>query len=309
MNDGDVIVIPDKVDVSDPNSAWFYFNEVTSGKAMIATGGSGAAALVPINPFYLAVRTSGQSAEGKVIRNNADLIFDKNFFYVNVNLDPPGGAHKTAEVSFISGSENKVHFSDGTNDNISNKLSFNGDEFYLSSDLEGKPVVNLEVFDKNQTFTGAITAEAFYLTPGSGGEVSKSGDDLYISSRDGQVVIDDQLLVTDKVEAEAFYISGIGEVNSLFQNIQVITSAVDLDEVGSKGSEFVDVSVPNVPLGTHVVSWAATTDATSMDDLIVQVMVVATDTVRVIMQNPTSGAINPAEITFEFLLATITAPT
>ena len=214
MNDHDVVVIPDKIDVSDINSAWFYFNTVTSGKVMIATGGSGAAALIPINPFYLAVRTSGQSADEKVMRDNVDLIFDKNFFYVNVNLDPPGGSHKRAEVSFISGSDTTIMVSDGSNNYTTDTVNFNSDEFYLTSNLTGKPVVNLEVFDKSQTFGGTVTAEAFYLAPGSGGELSKSGNDVLIKSFNGQVVIDDELLVTNKIVAEAFYTPDGGDLAS-----------------------------------------------------------------------------------------------
>jgi hypothetical protein len=251
MNDQDVIVIPDKVDVSDRNVAWFYFNVVTSGKALIATGGTGAVDLLP-----------------------ALGVTDGDNVYTHVDT-----------------------------------LNFSDTDFYLSSNLAGSPVVNLEVFDKSQTFDGTVTADAFYLTPGSGGEMSKSGNDLLIKSRDGQVVIDDQLLVTDKVTAEAFYIPNVGEVNSLFQNIRVITTAVNLPSISSNGSEFIDTAVANTPLGTHVVSFAATTDATTIDDLVVQVMVVAADTVRITMINPTAGAINPDEITFEIVLATITAPT
>ena len=189
MNDHDVVIIPDKIDVSNPNSAFFYFHEVTSGKVIIATGGTGAAALVPINPFYLAVRTDGQSADGKVMRDNVDLLFDKNFFYVNVNLDLPGGAHKRASVSFIPGSDSVINFKDGSVTHVSDTLNFNSEEFYLSTDLAGKPVVNLEIFDKDQTFTGTVTADAFYLTPGSGGELSKSGNDVRLASSDGDVLI------------------------------------------------------------------------------------------------------------------------
>jgi hypothetical protein len=56
-----------------------------------------------------------------------------------------------------------------------------------------------------------VTAEAFYLTAG---EMSQSGDDLYLRSSVGQVVIDDSLCVTDKVVAEAYYLKTGGEVSN-----------------------------------------------------------------------------------------------
>jgi hypothetical protein len=83
----------------------------------------------------------------------------------------------------------------------------------------------------------------------------------------------------------------------------VVSTDIDLPSVGSKDSASVDTTVEGVPLGTHVVSWAALTDATSIDDLMIQFMVVAEDTVRLTVQNPSAGAIDPDTITFQFALA------
>ena len=58
-------------------------------------------------------------------------------------------------------------------------------------------------------------------------------------------------------------------------------------------------------LGTHIITWAPVTTATSMDDLIVTWMIVATDTVRAVLHNPTGGAINADPIDFEFVLAEV----
>jgi len=102
--DGDKrVVTPDLADVSDPNIAYFYFHASVSGSVYIATGGIGAVSLVPRDPFYLIVRTENQPAAQHLMHPNADLIFDSNYFYVNVDLDnDTGGAHKKAFVSLHS---------------------------------------------------------------------------------------------------------------------------------------------------------------------------------------------------------------
>jgi len=99
--DGDKrVVIPDLADVSDPNTAYFYFHASVSGSVYIATGGIGAVSLVPRDPFYLVVRTDGQPSDRHLMHPNADLTFDSNYFYVQVMLDEAnGGAHKRAHVS------------------------------------------------------------------------------------------------------------------------------------------------------------------------------------------------------------------
>lgn len=102
--DGDKrVVIPDTADLSDPNTAYFYFHGPVSGSVLIATGGVGAVSLIPRDPFYLVMRTSQQPAATHLMHPNADVIFDANFFYVNVDLDEAhGGAHKTARISLIN---------------------------------------------------------------------------------------------------------------------------------------------------------------------------------------------------------------
>ncbi len=89
--------------------------------------------------------------------------------------------------------------------------------------------------------------------------------------------------------------------------IVVASVVVDLPSIPSNGSAFVDVTPATaVPLGTHIISWAPLTDATSIDDLMIQFLVVAANTVRITMQNPTPGPIDPASITFQFITATAT---
>jgi hypothetical protein len=291
MTDGDVIVIPDKVDVSNPNTAFFYFHEVTSGKALIATGGTGAVELRPVDPFYLAVRSSGQSAEGRVLRPNAELIFDKNHFYVDVNLDLPSGTRPRANVSFIPQSDVEITFKDTVSSFQSPELNFNRDDFYLTpSKTSGRPVVNAtgtsgggggvtdhgaltglndegdhpwaalvdgtrditghQRFDDSINVENTVTAEAFYLTPGSGGEFSKSGDDVRVGSTDGNVIVDPaetgslEVLAPGHFEGtvrsdehftgEAFYVSSGGELSASGNNLQLAASGSNEVVIPSK---------------------------------------------------------------------------
>lgn len=108
--DGDKrVIIPDLADVSDPNIAYFYFNEVTTGSVYIASGGVGATSLIPRDPFYLVARTDMQAAASRTMKSNAELVFDSHFFYVNVDLDAMGGgSRKSAFISFIPGTDVNV---------------------------------------------------------------------------------------------------------------------------------------------------------------------------------------------------------
>ena len=107
MDADDRVIIPDTVDVSDPNIAYFYFHDTVVGSVIIATGGLGAVELRPRDPFYLIVRTDTQDASTRRLRPNADLIFDHKYFYVETHEDlvcGPGsqpGAHPHAFVTIL----------------------------------------------------------------------------------------------------------------------------------------------------------------------------------------------------------------
>jgi hypothetical protein len=80
---------------------------------------------------------------------------------------------------------------------------------------------------------------------------------------------------------------------------------IDLPNVPSNGTVVEDVAHAGIALGTHIVSWAPVTTATSMDDLIITWTIVATDLIRIVLFNPTGGAINPDSIDFEFVVGTV----
>ena len=129
-------------------------------------------------------------------------------------------------------------------------------------------------------------------------EEAASTQELLIQQIEGYLARLRAGLCTDVTALEA-------EINEAYIRLFVIRATIDLPNVPSNGSVAVDTVVSGVPLGTHFVSWAPTSLATSLDDLIVTWMVVATDTIRTVLFNPTGGAINPDSIDFEFVLGVI----
>ena len=160
FDDQDKAIIPGEVDVSDPNTAYFYFDTSISGKVIIATGGLGAAELLPLDPFYLVVRQSDKSNVPR-FSDFADVVFDRDDFYVTYR-----SAQNQATVSLArspgsgGGSGSLSTVTDGTNTFTSvSELNFSGTDFYLSKDLSGNPVVNI----RNTSTAGA----AYVHTQGS----------------------------------------------------------------------------------------------------------------------------------------------
>ena len=88
-------------------------------------------------------------------------------------------------------------------------------------------------------------------------------------------------------------------LDTLYRNIQVYTITLDFPSVGSNQTQVIDqaVAVGAAPLGT-VVRLVPLTDASSFDDMIVEARVVTADSIRFIMNNPSSGAIDPASTDF-----------
>lgn len=83
----------------------------------------------------------------------------------------------------------------------------------------------------------------------------------------------------------------------------VVSTEIDIPSIASNSSFTTDITVEGIELGTHVVSWAPLTLATSLDDLLIQFLVVDTNTVRFTADNPSAGAVDPDPITFQFALA------
>lgn len=91
-------------------------------------------------------------------------------------------------------------------------------------------------------------------------------------------------------------------LDTCFRNIRAFEFDIDLPNVGSNSTVSQDVTTTeSFPLGTHVISWGVSSDATSMQDLVATFLFVNTDTMRVTLNNLTAGAIDPGNITFQFL--------
>ena len=85
--------------------------------------------------------------------------------------------------------------------------------------------------------------------------------------------------------------------------ILVRSAEIDIPSIGANGSFTTDLAVTGAPLGTHILSWAPLTLATSIDDLLIQFVVVDDDVVRFTADNPSPGAVDPDPITFQFITA------
>lgn len=88
--------------------------------------------------------------------------------------------------------------------------------------------------------------------------------------------------------------------DTVFRNLRVVEVTLDFPSIGSKNSAFIDVAttVGAAPLGTQILAFTPITVATSIDDLMIQAVVIATDTIRFTLQNPSAGAIDPDSIDF-----------
>jgi hypothetical protein len=203
MNDGDEIVIPDKVDVSDPNTTYFYFRGVFSGKALIATGGTGAADLRPRDPFYMIVRTQDVSRQDHRLDPSADLTFEKDDFYVRVDETKPNPRAFVKIRRWDSGSPLRVREVDGTPDvlPVNDIIVTNGT---LTDNTGGS--ITLDVGGGSSPRHNTVTARGFYVM--SGGEFSQKG----IVAPKGE--IEDDFVVGDRVVAAGFYVSEGGELSN-----------------------------------------------------------------------------------------------
>ena len=252
MNEDDQVIIPDKADLSDPNTAYFYFNEVFAGKVLIASGGIGAASLVPRDPFYMVVRADDQDVRpDNYFQPSVDMIFDSKFFYVGPDQDlDNGGHHKTVHLSLTDRATNAnsmtVTETDGNPTVIGVKsMSFSN---AAVTDLGGDAVsIDIGGVSASARFND-VTAEGFYVQ--GGGELGPAGlevndgsaaspsvtfvddDDtgLYRVGADAlgltaggvlaatistdHVRVENTLEVENIVTAEAFYLKGGGEISN-----------------------------------------------------------------------------------------------
>lgn len=130
------LIIPDEVDISNPNITYFYFDSSVSGHAIIATGALGAAELVPLDPFYLLVRRSGE-ADVPRFDDFADIVFDREDFYIGYNTS----SHK----AFISLGNTFNNLSEHVDELAA--IGFYGITVKQTDDLAAFKGINVVAFD------------------------------------------------------------------------------------------------------------------------------------------------------------------
>lgn len=129
-------IIPDQIDVSNPNTAFFYFDSNVTGKVIIATGGVGAAELVPVDPFYLIVRRVGDSDVPR-FDDFADILFDREDFYI--------GYEASEHKAFVRLGDTFSALSDRVDD--LEAIGFYGITVKQSDDLQAFKGINVVTFD------------------------------------------------------------------------------------------------------------------------------------------------------------------
>ena len=92
-------------------------------------------------------------------------------------------------------------------------------------------------------------------------------------------------------------------LDTCYRNVRLFEIDFDYPNVGSNGTLSVDITTTaSFPLGSHIVSWGFASDAQAIEDMIIQFILVDTDTLRMTLINPTGGAIDGGVITTQFLV-------
>ena len=114
-------ILPDKLDISNPNTAYFYFVEPTAGTAIVSSGRVSA----DIN-----VRDNYDS-----FSNVRTVTFHSDDFYVTQNSANEAIVNSKEVTRVIVGDNSGKSY-------VTNKIGFNKESFYLTGDSGNNPVVN-----------------------------------------------------------------------------------------------------------------------------------------------------------------------
>jgi hypothetical protein len=229
MNTDKQVVFPDTADVSDPNIAYFYFHDTVTGSVIIASGGVGATLVAPRDPFYIVVRTDEMPAADHLFQPNVDMVFDRRYFYVNVDLDADqGGAHKNVYISLTDLATQGGSGSGSSYLHTQGAASF---EWIVDHNTNTTPVMSqifdtldqvitpdvADVSDPNTAyfyFNEEVAGKAFIV---SAGATVSANNTITVEQSDGAASFSD--ITTASFEAENFYITqnaaspGIVQIN------------------------------------------------------------------------------------------------
>ncbi len=91
-------------------------------------------------------------------------------------------------------------------------------------------------------------------------------------------------------------------LDTVYRNIRSFEVDFDYPNVNSNGTVSQDFSTTqSFPVGTHIINWGFGEDAQSVEDLLIQFLFVDVDTLRMVLQNPTGGAIDGGQILTQFV--------
>jgi hypothetical protein len=91
-------------------------------------------------------------------------------------------------------------------------------------------------------------------------------------------------------------------LDTCYRNIRLFSVDFDYPNVNSNSTVIQDfTTTAGFPLGTHILTWGFGSDATGIEDLLLQFKFVDVDTLRMTLTNNTGGAINAGVITTQFV--------
>ncbi len=94
----------------------------------------------------------------------------------------------------------------------------------------------------------------------------------------------------------------VRRLDTIYRNVRLFEVDFDFPNVGSNGSVQQDfTTTASFPLGSHIINWGFGSDATAIEDLQINFTFVDVDTLRMVLINPTGGAINGGIITTQFV--------
>lgn len=91
-------------------------------------------------------------------------------------------------------------------------------------------------------------------------------------------------------------------LDTVYRNLRLFSVDFDYPNVNSNSTVTQDfATTAGFPIGTHILTWGFGSDATGIEDLLLQFKFVDVDTLRMTLTNGTGGAIDAGVITTQFV--------